>query len=272
MEEAKRRRKMIQIILLNESSDSRITDDFLDHVAEALTKKNARDFVPVWGSETACEVTCGQKGSAPQWVCHIQDVLSDAPGALAYHDEENDVPVLYAEVQDALALLKPDAKALSQAAKDMISTAIDHEICEALTDPDINEWIDLPPNASLLSGLENHHRGTAYETPKETADAVEGNSYPITCDDGTVVACTNFLKPAWFDGEAEGTVAIGGGVAPFDKLGVLSAPFSLAPGGYATVRDSAGTYSTVWGERVSEAKKAAVLRRGRIVRRHAARL
>ena len=265
---------MIQIVLINESSDPRITDEFLGHCAEAFTKKNARDFVPVWGSETACKVVSAKSEvvwSPGAWLCHIQDTLSDAPGALAYHDEENDVPVLYAEVKDALSLLKPDAKVLSQAAKDMISTAIDHEICEALVDPDINLWVDLPSHAALLGGHE--HRGEAYETPKESADAVEGNSYPITCDDGTVVACTNFLKPAWFDGEASGTVAVGGGsAAPYDMLGVLSEPFSLAAGGYATVRDSAGTYSTVWGKRVNEAKKAAVLRRGRVARRHDFRL
>ena len=248
---------MISIAVVNRATDPRITCEMLQKMCDALLIQNARDFVPEWGSDTqlANIVVFEKDATLPEgaWVCTIQDTL-EVQGALAYHDEENDVATLFEETADAVALQPDTAKPLTQAQKDMISVGLGHEICEALVNPFVNDFVTVPYGKFGSDGL--------LLTPKETVDAVEGNSYPVTTADGTVVACPNFLKRAWFDAQAENKV-----IAQFDKLGVLSEPFSIAAGGYITLVDAAsGAYQTVWGARVTDAKKEAILRRGRIAR------
>ena len=58
---------------------------------------------------------------------------------------------------------------------------------------------------------------------REVCDPVQENTYAIEAG-GMHVAVSNFVLPAYFNPAAPG---------PYDHLGVLSKPFTLAKGGYA---------------------------------------
>lgn len=63
----------------------------------------------------------------------------------------------------------------------------------------------------------------------ELCDPVQESAYPIIINAQTVDA-SNFVYPSWFNRR----IAIG----KVDYMGVLQAPLTLAPGGYAIVRDT----------------------------------
>ena len=95
------------------------------------------------------------------------------------------------------------------------TTTLSHEALELLADPYIGSWAQMSPG---------------YWTAWEVADAVENNSYDING-----IAMSDFLLPAWF----------GAGGSKFSYLGSVSAPFTLAPGGYMGVIKPDGTYAQV---------------------------
>lgn len=107
-----------------------------------------------------------------------------------------------------------------------VSCAGSHEMIEALGDMGANGWW-LMPDGRL--------------TAEEECDVVEGDSY---VREG--VAVSNFLLPNW---------ARAGSKGPFDFMGVLLAPFTLAPGGYWIVSDGSGNVTTEWGAKFPEWKK-----------------
>lgn len=70
--------------------------------------------------------------------------------------------------------------------------------------------------------------------PKEASDMVEGYGYPAYVDlfgEGRNVQLSNYVLPSFWQKD---------GRWPFDYLGLLDGPFSVAPGGYALV-DVGGT-------------------------------
>src|SRR5215469_866003 len=62
------------------------------------------------------------------------------------------------------------------------------------------------------------------------------------------VAVSNFVTPSWFDPQAPAT-------AQFDKLGQLTAGFSILPGGYM-VYESKGKEQEQWGGQYPSWRKA----------------
>jgi len=62
-------------------------------------------------------------------------------------------------------------------------------------------------------------------------DAVQADTYDIVAG-GMRVAMSNFVLPAFFNPWSSG---------PFDHLGVLTEPFSIASGGYAIVERATPT-------------------------------
>jgi hypothetical protein len=80
----------------------------------------------------------------------------------------------------------------------------------------------------------------------EVGDPVETSSYNITIADGSQVAVSDFVYPSFFDPQ---------GSPPFDHVGVVSAPFTMAPGGYAIINGNP-VYADKAGRLTSDRKAA----------------
>jgi hypothetical protein len=100
-----------------------------------------------------------------------------------------------------------------------VSSTLSHEVLEMFVDPNCNLWA-------------NDGKGSAYSL--EVSDPVEAPTYTVN---GVSVA--NFVTPAWFDPLAPAT-------AQFDKLGQLTAAFSILKGGYM-VYETAGQEQQQFG-------------------------
>lgn len=78
---------------------------------------------------------------------------------------------------------------------------------------------------------------------KEACDPVQSDFYTLKArlrwGASRDVSVSNYVLPSWFSFISRPPPP------PFDKLGRLSAPFSLSPGGYMVVKDDAGRKSDV---------------------------
>ena len=98
---------------------------------------------------------------------------------------------------------------------DPISATASHEALEMLGDPAANEYC-FDGDERLWS--------------REVCDPVQEDTYGIMAG-GMKVLVSNFVLPAYFNPWAPG---------PYDHLGVLEKPFSLAKGGYAVFERAHG--------------------------------
>jgi hypothetical protein len=120
-------------------------------------------------------------------------------------------------------------------AQDFAGTAVtlSHEVLETLIDPGADDWWD-------------RSNGTAIAA--EVCDPVEGDTYdePVTLGAETrSVPVSNYVLPMWPGG---GNVP--GAPARFDRMGRLSAPWTMTPGGYMVIEDANGNDSDVFARRV----------------------
>lgn len=147
----------------------------------------------------------------------VQDTL-DVADALGYHSiDDQGRPVAYI-----------GAQVCAQAGV-ALSSVVDHEVKELVGDPAANLWAT---------------DGNGVNWARELCDAVEGDSYPCPL---TGVELSNWLYPAYFNPFAAGV--------PFDHLGSVLAPFTVAPNGYA-IRLTGGRVDQVFGEQVTAARRA----------------
>lgn len=163
---------------------------------------------------------------------------ADQAGALGYHATgPTGQPYARVFARDSIAGLKgvdpasltgvqPSADALT-----FVAPVVDHEAKEALIDPEAGGWEDDGTGTNAWA--------------REVCDPVEADT--MTDDStGQAVALSNYVCPAFFDpADAAG---------PFDGLGNIGAPFTLAPGGYALV-EAEGQLSEVFGEQYAEWRK-----------------
>lgn len=206
---------MIEVLVTNASTV--VADDEVRALLPALQTQVSRDLSPIWsGTDAKLFFESAGTAAADRWALVILDD-SDQAGALGYHDlTANNQPVG-----------KVFAKSDKDSGEDWGVTA-SHELCEMLVDP----WINLLKFTT--------HSGQPATTIEEVCDPVEGNSYLI---DGRAVS--DFVLPAYY-----GTTE-----APkYDHLGVLSAPMTLAPGGYLSLQDAAGNWSQIFGRHVTTHK------------------
>lgn len=101
-----------------------------------------------------------------------------------------------------------------------VSVTASHECCEDDGDPPASYWAQMPDGRFVAL---------------ELGDPVEGDAYEIND-----VSVSNFILPAWFDAAAKG---------PYDRLGKLSAPFTMTAGGYLIIA-AAGAVTNVFGEQM----------------------
>lgn len=209
------------------NASARVTDAEVHLATRAIAHQVRYDFAPVWG---VAQPLISYKA-------HVEDVevgsilitiedKADVDGALGYHDEQGH------EVQYGRIFCDPifDNGGTALAGELSMSAVLSHEVLEAIVDPRCQLFA-----ANLTSGVLYCY---------ETADPVEENSYDVTVS-GQKVAVSDFVTPDWFDDLASG---------PFDFLGVLKKPFSLAKGGYATI-SQAGALKQVFGEHYPGWKK-----------------
>jgi len=138
----------------------------------------------------------------------IEDDIG-VPSALGFHDDE--LGAIFARV-----LAENNADAGS------------HECCEENADPDCSQYKPIP--------------GTTNELALEVSDPVEALNYLQSAtvgDETRQIPVSDWVYPSYFDPN---------GKAPFDKMNKLTAPFSMAPGGYQIVRDASGNTNDVFAK------------------------
>lgn len=120
----------------------------------------------------------------------------------------------------------PIGKVFVKTSGDQWSVTASHELLEMLVDPNVN-----------LCSIKGSSTIYAYEV----GDPVENDTYQI--GDYSV---SNFVYPAWFEENASS--------GQFDKLGNLTVPFTLSPGGYISYMDiSNGNWTQATANKAFEA-------------------
>ncbi len=216
----------MQFALVNEST--LVTDIDAATMARAISYQLAVHVAPAW-DRSAAAMTFYPKGKRPPLaavVFHLVNETPEAPDALGYHDETNDLP--YARI-GCKAVFDSGGTVLSGPLS--ISSVLSHEAAEAFGDLDVNGWRDMPDGR---------------QTAEELCDAVQGDSYTVHLANAAV-SVSNFLTPAWFDRQAKR--------GPYDYMGRCKKAFSMTKGGYLIVR-TAGGEKQVFGDRPVHKKLA----------------
>lgn len=183
----------------------------LAFIVEAWDRQS-EEFCAAWGISPYIPVILytdlpqAEVGTGEVRVLTIEDDLG-VPGAEGYHDDE--LGVVFARV-----LAENNADAGS------------HECCEESADPDCSQYKPMP--------------GGTNEIALEACDPVEADSY---LQDATIgnetrqIPVSNYVLPSYFDPN---------GQHPFDRMGKLTAPFTMTSGGYMIVRDASGNTEDVF--------------------------
>jgi len=152
-------------------------------------------FLPVWGHSAELYVAQSAGDIAQfDYSCTVCNE-SDIPGDGGYHDVDSSGRPFAKVFPDTLARADMD-----------FSVALSHEILEMVADP----W----GNSTVVYDCGD---GTGAVYKLEVCDPVQSSTYLI---DG--VRVSNFVTPQYFRQ---------GGQAPYDYLGILQWPFSIAPSG-----------------------------------------
>lgn len=192
----------------------------LGEYAKALQAYADQYIEPVWGPRLAISPSSGPVAGA--WGFVFMD-NADAPGALAYHDEEGQ------------PLAKVFVRTI-QAAGESVTAAGSHELVEMAVDPRCNLYaFGLDPLVAIAF---------------EAADPVQGASVQV---EGFEMS--DMVTPAWFDPTPQppGTKV--------DLVGAVMRPFEVAHGGYV-IQVRNGQVSNVFGSAERAARFAAEDRRG----------
>ena len=192
---------IVQIAIVNESTV--LSDADVLAAIPSLQMQVTWDFAPLWHRHAILTFFSGaDRASVPptSWWIVILDT-ADMAGALGYHDMS----------PSGLPMAKVFAKTAADGGYAWTVTT-SHEMLEQLVNPYVNREVFMQSSNTA---------GTIYDL--EVGDAVEADAlgYRIR---GVLVS--NFVTPAWFDGWRQP------GSAKFDFGGVLTAPLSLARGGY----------------------------------------
>lgn len=174
--------------------------------------KQAAEFAKDWGVPYTPVLPYDKVEDLPvaNDECRLMTIERDigAPGVAGFHDD--DLGLIFAR------LLLDDALGAGS-----------HEIVEEEGDSDCDGYTDM---------------GNGQQVANESADPVEGDSYPVSVTIGNEtrdVPVTNYVYRSWFDPN---------GKYPFDRLGKLDKPFSMIPGGggYMIVRSADGSTNDVF--------------------------
>ena len=207
---------------------------------------------------TAVYVGLGKSSVIPLKIYLMDN--ADVTGALAYHDEVNDIPYGKCFAKTVLSY----GGTLLYSTNPLVPTfaqAVCHETFEMLIDLYCNTWAMLSDYTTMY----------AYEV----CDPVESNALTVTVSVSTTskvgtktittvtntkVGLSDWVLPKWFDTEATR--------GPFNHNNTLVGPFTLSHYGYVIALQS-GSVNYIFGEKISEQKKTQILAKGRILKRNA---
>lgn len=227
----------MRIALLNMSSAH---NEDMVKIARALNL-NVADVCAVWEHAPIDVVFYPGVQAAPDgWTPLVAFEQPDQPGCEGYHDvDDKGRPygrAFRACVPGGTVLHDPSGKGAS------LAGVLSHEAEEMVGDLRADAWFDGP--------FVDHYSGHSYaQVAAELADPVQELAYRIDVD-GQPVDASDFIFPDWFNPRAKGV--------QFDKCRALTAPLTLAPGGYAIVRDAKAegqVFARLLGRRVRAIKK-----------------
>jgi hypothetical protein len=206
------------------SDGGKLTPAILALMAMALTIYANAHVAAEYGGQHNVRAGSGptdiQPGEIP---FSIGATLTDAPGAIAYHD------VMAQGSPDAF-----DAITLSDSlmgAGNSLSVALSHEIAETIADEGCN---------LLATGTD----GKGYA--REACDPVEQSSYPIALSDNTLVYVSDFVLRSYFIPNHPG---------PFNYMSAKGLPGAVAcPGPLQIAPAGGGNYQIVYSSVGSEAQ------------------
>ena len=198
-------------------------------MVEACKIQLDRDVAPMWLRGTWNIVT-----NQPDTVGYPIVILDnpDQAGALGYHTESPNGKVW------GRVFVKPvlDGHGSMLIGSLSVAAVLSHEVIEAYCDPNVNLWADM-----------NNGKMVCYEA----CDPVENDSYVVLTKSGRNVSVSNFVLPAWFDGQAAPGTKL-------DFMAKLQKPFTMSKGGYMVVFDtSTGKVDNVFCSKIAETWHAA---------------
>jgi hypothetical protein len=212
------------IAILNQST--LVTDADAQTMTQAIASQVQSDAAPLWDRAPATVEFYTNTSAVPataRGIALVDTIQNEPQGVLGFHTEDRGGKLW------GVVAVKPELDNGSQVLTGdwSVSSLLSHEVLEMFIDPNCNLWA-------------NDGKGSAFSV--EVCDPVEAPSYPV----GGVSVC-NFVTPSWFDPLAATT-------AQFDKLGQLTAPFSMLKGGYL-VYESAGQQKQQFGDKFPEWRK-----------------
>jgi hypothetical protein len=213
------------IAILNQSTV--VADADVATMTEAIATQVQFDVAPLWDRAPAAVVFYTDPTAVPAaaYGIAIVDAIQDQPqGVLGFHTGDQ-----VAQMWGVVAA-QPELANNGQVLTGdwSVSSTLSHEVLETFVDPNCNLWA-------------NDGKGSVYSL--EVCDPVEAPTYTVSG-----VSVSNFVTPSWFDPQPPAT-------AQFDKLGQLTAAFSILPGGYMTY-ESAGKEQQQWGSKYPGWRKA----------------
>lgn len=165
----------------------------------------------------------GKKLDDGAWPVLLVD-RTEVLGAYGYHtDSPSGGPYAMVDVGECMAM---GGTALVGSVA--VSVTLSHEILECYLNPWLALW-KLAPDGT--------------EWSQEAADAVEDVTYSVSAA-GQQVSVSDYVLPAFF----------GDPGTKFDRMGALSKPFSITPGGYTVIRRADGSVDRFPARRLRDSK------------------
>ena len=219
------------IAILNQSNGA-VADADVATMEAAITRQ-IQAVASAWNREAATVTFYSDAGAVPAGaygVAIVPTIDGQPAGVVGYHVENWGVVAAQPILANAQTLTGDWS----------VSSTLSHEVLEMFIDPACNLW--------AVNG-----QGSAYSL--EVCDPVEAPTYTVSG-----VSVSNFVTPSWFDPLAPTT-------AQFDKLGQVTAPFTIAAGGYANyvnggqVKQQWGTKYPAWRKTIKTPPTAAPMAR-----------
>ena len=233
---------MLDIAIVNKST---IVSDLEGSIITKAINMLLPAFCSDWALKTpTCTYVAKGKTTKIAIKVFLMDT-SDQDGALAYHDEINNVP--YGKAFAKTVLKYGGGILVSKTKVPTFAQSVCHEVFEILVDPNCNLWAMAPDYTTLI----------AYEV----GDAVESNPVRVRVPTGTSRKSVGFSKstitytdvdlsdwvlPLWFDPQAK--------KGKFNHTNTLKGPMTLDKNGYA-VTMSGGDSKTIYGAMVTPEQK-----------------
>jgi hypothetical protein len=204
----------------NQSPQPTVTNADVATMTAAIASQIQSDVAPIWGRAPATVTFYTDSNAVPTGAYRIAivDTIPNQPtGVVGGHTEDQ------AGQMWGVVAAQPDLTNGGQVLTGdwSLSSTLSHEVLEMFIDPNCNMWA-------------NDAQGSVYSL--EVCDPVEAPTYTVNG-----VSVSNFVTPAWFDPQAPSG-------SQFDKVGLLTAGFSILPGGYMTSKSVAGKPQQQWGE------------------------